>query len=254
MTRLLILGGTSEASGLARQLAPLMNVVDVVDAVDVVDVVTSLAGRTTAPVLPPGRIRVGGFGGVQGLARYLVEERVDTVIDATHPFAANMQWNAYSACAQVGVRRLRLLRPGWTAQPGDRWSRVANLTEAGAELRASGAARVLLSTGRQELAPFAHLSPMWFLLRSIEAPVIPPGMQAEVVLARPPFTVESELELLRTHTIEVIVTKDSGAAATAAKLVAARQLGLSVVMVDRPPSPPGPMAADVEQAMRWLDE
>ena len=251
MTRLLILGGTSEASGLARQLAPL---IDVVNAVDVVDVVTSLAGRTTAPVLPPGRIRVGGFGGVQGLARYLVEEGVDTVIDATHPFAANMQWNAYSACAQVGVRRLRLLRPGWTAQPGDRWSRVANLAAAAAALRASGAARVLLSTGRQELAPFAHLSPMWFLLRSIEAPVIPPGMQAKVVLARPPFTVESELELLRTHTIEVIVTKDSGAAATAAKLVAARQLGLAVVMVDRPSSPPGPMAADVEQAMRWLDE
>lgn len=250
MTRLLILGGTSEASGLARQLAPLING----KGVDAVDVVTSLAGRTTSPVLPPGRIRVGGFGGVDGLARYLVEEKVDVVIDATHPFAANMQWNAYSACTQVGVRRLRLLRPGWTAELGDRWTRVADLAGAAAALVAMGAVRVLLTTGRQELAPFAHLSPMWFLVRSIEAPVIPAGMQAEVVLARPPFSVESELELLRTHNIKVIVTKDSGAEATAAKLVAARQLGLTVVMVDRPPSPPGPTAADVEQAMRWLGE
>ncbi len=248
MTRLLILGGTSEASGLARQLAPLS------DVMDVVDVVTSLAGRTTSPVVPPGRIRVGGFGGVEGLARYLVEERVDAVIDATHPFAANMQWNAHTACLQVGVRRLRLLRPGWTAQPGDRWSRVTDLTGAAAALSASGADRVLLTTGRQELAPFAHLSPMWFLIRSIEMPVIPAGMQAEVVLARPPFTVKSELELLRMHSIEIIVTKDSGADATAAKLVAARQLGLGVVMVDRPQSPPGPTAANVEQAMHWLGE
>ena len=243
MTRLLILGGTSEASGLARQLAALA---------PLTDVVTSLAGRTTSPVLPPGRIRVGGFGGVDGLARYLGQERVDAVIDATHPFAANMQWNAHAACLRVGVRRLRLLRPGWTAQPGDRWYCVADLAGAAAALVAMGAVRVLLTTGRQELAPFAHLSPMWFLVRSIEAPVIPAGMQAEVVLARPPFTVESELELLRTHSIEVIVTKDSGADATTAKLVAARHMGLAVVMVDRPPSPPGPMATDVEQAMRWL--
>lgn len=242
MTRLLILGGTSEASGLARQIAPVM------------DVVTSLAGRTTSPVLPPGRTRAGGFGGVEGLARYLVDEGVDAVIDATHPFAANMQWNAYTACLQLGVRRLRLLRPGWTAQPGDRWRGVADLTGAAAALKASGAARVLLTTGRQELVPFARLSPIWFVLRSIEVPVIPAGMQAEVVLARPPFTVESELQLLRTHSIDTVVTKDSGADATVAKLVAARQLGLDVVMVDRPPSPPGPTAANVEQALNWLGE
>ena len=241
--RVLILGGTSEASALARSLAA--------SALDA-DVVTSFAGRTSSPVLPPGRSRIGGFGGVGGLARYLADERVDAVIDATHPFAALMPWNAEAACTRLGVRRLRLLRPGWTAVPGDRWIRVPDLAAAADGLAALGAARVLLTTGRQELEPFAGLSPTWFLLRSIEAPVVPVGMDADVLLVRPPFTVESELKLLCDHMIDCVVTKDSGGAATGAKLEAARHRGIPVVMVDRPPSPPGPTVSSAGAALGWL--
>ena len=242
MTRVLILGGTSEAFALAHGL--------IVDAS--VDVITSLAGRTTAPLRPPGRTRIGGFGGVDGLVRYLRDERIDALIDATHPFAAVMPWNAQAATDLTGLARVRVLRPGWSAGPGDRWHRVPNLAAAADALRELGAQRVFLTTGRQELTPFAGQPDIWFILRSIESPDVPDGLHGEVLLARPPFTVEAERALLTLHRIDVLVTKDSGASATTAKLVAACELGVPVVMVDRPPGPPGPMVESVPDAIAWL--
>ncbi len=240
--RVLILGGTSEASALAGAL----------DATDDHDVVTSFAGRTASPVLPPGRTRIGGFGGTDGLVRYLRDDHIDALIDATHPFAAVMPWHAHDAGAAAAVPRLRLYRPGWTAHTGDRWHRAPDLSAAASLLTGLGSKRVFLTTGRQELVPFTGLSNVWFLVRSIETPDVPPGMTAEVLLGRPPFTVDNERQLLRAHNIDTLVTKDSGAVATAAKLVAARELGIGVVIVDRPPQPPGPLVATVSEARDWL--
>ena len=240
--RVLILGGTSEASALAGALS----------ADDRYDVVTSFAGRTASPALPPGRTRIGGFGGTDGLVRYLRDEHIDALIDATHPFAAVMPWHAHDAGAAAAVPRLRLYRPGWTAQAGDCWHRVPDLPSAPERLTELDARRVFLTTGRQELAPFARLSNIWFLLRSIDTPDVPPGMTTAVLLARPPFIVAGELELLLAHNIDTVVTKDSGAIATVAKLVAARQLGIGVVMVDRPSQPPGLVVATVSEARHWL--
>ena len=217
-----------------------------------VDVITSFAGRTTAPRLPPGRTRIGGFGGVDGLVRYLLDERIGALVDATHPFAAVMPWHVRAAAELTGVARLRILRPGWSAGPGDRWHRVPNLAAAADALRELGAQRVFLTTGRQELAPFAGRPDIWFILRSIESPEVPAGLQGEVLLARPPFTVEAERALLSMHRIDVLVTKDSGASATTAKLIAARDVGVPVVMVDRPRMPPGPMVESVPEALSWL--
>lgn len=238
---MLLLGGTSEASALARSLAARPGVT----------VTTSFAGRTTAPVAPAGATRVGGFGGPDGLAAYLRAERVDVLVDATHPFAAHMRWHAATAAAAAGIPRLRVERPPWAPVAGDRWTSVADLAGAADAVRAAGHARVFLSTGRTELAPFARCD-CWFLVRSVEAPGDLPLPRVEVVLARGPFRYDDELALLRAHGIDAVVTKNSGAAATAAKLAAARTLGLPVVMVERPPSPPGPQAATADEALAWV--
>jgi precorrin-6A/cobalt-precorrin-6A reductase len=242
--RVLLLGGTSEASGLARRLASRRGVT----------VTTSFAGRTSAPVAPAGLTRVGGFGGAAGLAGHLRDERVDVLIDATHPFAARMRWHAAAAAADAGVPRLRVERPAWAPVAGDRWVTVADLPAAAAAVTGGGFRRVFLSTGRTELAPFVACDGVWFLVRSVEPPDDMPLAAAEVVLARGPFAVADELALLRGRAVEAVVTKNSGAAATAAKLAAARRLGLPVVMVQRPPSPPGPTAATVDEALAWFDQ
>ncbi len=211
--RVLILGGTTEAADLARRL----------DASGWA-VTTSLAGRTRRPAPLPGAVRIGGFGGIDGLVAHLRAEPVAAVVDATHPFAARMPHHVAAACSTAGVPRLRLLRPGWTAGPGDRWQRVPSLDAAAASVVASGARRVFLTTGRQELAPFAALVDVWFLVRAIEAPDPQPLARATVILDRGPFAVEDERALMAAHAIEVVVTKDSGGTATAAKLTAARDL------------------------------
>ncbi|MFF7690641.1 cobalt-precorrin-6A reductase [Streptomyces syringium] len=238
----LILGGTTEARRLAAELA----------ADPALRVTSSLAGRVTAPRLPAGQVRIGGFGGPEGLARWLREQQVDALIDATHPFAGTISCNAARAAADVHVPLLALRRPGWVAEPGDDWHPVGSLAQAADVIPALGK-RAFLTTGRMGLAAFAHLEDMWFLVRSVDAPEPPVPARMEVLLARGPFTVEGEAELLRRHGIDVLVTKDSGAAATAAKLVAARQAGIPVVIVRRPPAPAGvPVAADPAEAVRWL--
>jgi precorrin-6A/cobalt-precorrin-6A reductase len=241
-TRVLVLGGSTEASQLARRLADRP-----------FDVVTSFAGRTRERVQPPGAVRVGGFGGIDGLARYLRGERIDVLVDATHPFAAQMPHHAAAACAGTGVPRLRLCRPPWAAGPGDRWHLVPDLAAAAAEVRRLGARRVFLTTGRQELAPFVPLADTWFLVRAIEEPSVALPPQSQVVLARGPFDEADEYALLVEHRIDAVVAKNSGGTATAAKLAATRRLEVPVVMVERPPAPPGPQAATVDDAIVWLD-
>ncbi|MFE7131846.1 cobalt-precorrin-6A reductase [Streptomyces sp. NPDC057638] len=240
--RVLVLGGTTEARRLAELLEPLAGV----------EVTSSLAGRVAAPRLPVGAVRIGGFGGADGLARWLREHRVDALVDATHPFAGTMSHHAAEAAAAAGVPLVALRRPGWTAGPGDRWHPVDSLVGAAEVLPRLGE-RVFLTTGRSGLAHFAGLDGLWFLVRSVDAPegVRPP--RCELLLDRGPFDLEGERELLRRHRIDVLVTKDSGGAATAPKLTAAREAGVPVVVVRRPSVPEGvPEVAGPEGAVGWL--
>jgi precorrin-6A/cobalt-precorrin-6A reductase len=239
--RVLLLGGTGEARWLAAAL---------VERGD--DVVSSLAGRVADPLLPPGEVRIGGFGGAEGLAAWLRVHPVRAVVDATHPFAATMTAHAARAAAATGTALLRLQRPGWRPQPGDDWRWVDTLEEAAAAV--TGFAHVFLTTGRTGLGAFAGLAGE-VLVRSVDPPEPPLPPRTTVVLARGPFTVEEELALMREHRVDVVVTKDSGSHLTEAKLTAARRLGVPVVVVRRPPLPPGvPVVATVEEALRWLAE
>ncbi|WP_406396052.1 cobalt-precorrin-6A reductase [Streptomyces sp. NBC_00882] len=240
---ILILGGTTEA----RELAAVLT------ARPGVRVTTSLAGRVTRPGAVAGEVRIGGFGGAAGLADWMREEHVDALIDATHPFARAITAHAAQAAAATGVPSVVLRRPGWRPGPGDRWHPVDSLAEAAALLPGLGR-RVFLTTGRMELAAFAHLSELHFVVRSVELPEPPMPPHTEVLLARGPFTVADESTLLDDHCIDVLVTKDSGGAATSAKLTAARELALPVVVVRRPPLPEGVGSVpDVAGVQRWLD-
>ncbi|MET8624111.1 cobalt-precorrin-6A reductase [Kitasatospora sp. NPDC004669] len=244
MTRhILILGGTTEGRALAAALAPSPH-----------KVTSSLAGRVARPRLPAGEVRIGGFGGPEGLAAWLRGERVDAVVDATHPFAAGISHNAALAAAATDVPLLVLRRPGFTRVPGDHWHPTPSLAAA-ADLLPGLGRHVFLTTGRQGIAAFAHLDGVHFLARSVDPPEPPLPPSFEVLLDRGPFTLDGERALLREHRIDVLVTKDSGGAATAPKLTAARELRLPVVMVERPPVPDGvPVAPDVPGAVHWLEQ
>ncbi|WP_030677739.1 cobalt-precorrin-6A reductase [Streptomyces sp. NRRL B-1347] len=242
---ILILGGTTEARRLAERLA---------EQAPGLRVTNSLAGRVAAPRLPPGEVRVGGFGGAEGLAAWLRAHAVDALIDATHPFAGTISFNAARAAADAHVPLLALRRPGWVPVAGDDWREAGSLTEA-AELLPALGSRVFLTTGRMGLAAFAALDAQWFLVRSVDAPEAPHPPRMEVLLDRGPFTLEGERELLRRHRVDVVVSKDSGGAATAPKLTAAREAGLPVVVVRRPPVPEGvPVVAEPAAAVRWITD
>lgn len=235
--RLLILGGTAEARLLAAALA------------GDIEVTSSLAGRTRDPRLPVGDVRIGGFGGVSALARTLVD--FAAVVDATHPFAAQITANAAAAAAIARVPLLVLRRPGWAPGPGDDWRWVDTLAEAAERLPELGS-RPFLTIGRQELAAFSRL-PLWCLVRTVDppGPVVPPRMH--LVLDRGPFTLDGERALLREHRIDVLVTKDSGGAATAPKLAAAREAGIPVVVQRRPALPEGvAVVGTVAEAAGWV--
>ena len=242
MKRVLILGGTGEAAQLAARAATLPGV----------EVITSLAGRTRQPVTPSGRVRIGGFGGDAGLADYMRAQRIDLLIDATHPFAALISFNAATAARACGLPHLLLLRPAWEPVAGDCWIAVESIAAA-VSILPSLAQRVFLTIGRQDLAAFAPLTALWFLMRMIDPPTpdtpVPPGT---LVLDRGPFTLEDERELLQAYAIEAIVSKNSGGDATYAKMIAARELALPVVMVQRPAIPEGEQVTDVEAALAWL--
>lgn len=240
----LILGGTTEARRLAESLAAGTRAG--------LKVTSSLAGRVGAPRRPPGDVRVGGFGGAEGLARWLREHAVDAVVDATHPFAGTISSNAASAAAATGVPLLALSRPGWVPVEGDTWHEAGSLEDAAGLLPSLGR-RVFLTTGRLGLSAFAALGDLWFLVRSVDAPQAPAPARMEVLLDRGPFTLQGERELLRRHAIDVLVTKDSGGEATAPKLTAAREAGLPVIVVRRPPVPTGiPVVTGPEAAVGWL--
>ncbi|MDZ8238617.1 MAG: cobalt-precorrin-6A reductase [Nostoc sp. ChiQUE01a] len=242
MIRILILGGTGDAAELAARLA----------SIERVEVITSLAGRTRDPLVPLGDLRVGGFGGVAGLASYLEVMQIDLLIDATHPFASQISWNAVDAATKVGVTNLRLIRPPWQKVSGDRWIEVDSVAAAATILQ-NQAQRVFLTVGRQELAAFAHLKEIWFLMRMIDAPtpdaLVPPGM---LLCDRGPFTLYNEREILIHHNIDTIVSKNSGGDATYAKIIAARELEVKVVMVNRPAIPPGNYVTNVDDALAWV--
>ncbi|MFL5285610.1 MAG: cobalt-precorrin-6A reductase [Rhodopila sp.] len=241
---LLILGGTTEGYALAAALAGQAGL----------RVISSLAGRTANPRLPAGESRIGGFGGPEGLAAWLREAKITAVVDATHPFANRMGWNAAAACAATGTRLLRLERPAWQPGPGDNWLQVADWEEAAA-LVGRIAWHVLLALGRQEIAAFAALDHVRFLIRTVDRPdPMPRFVRAELLLARGPFQEDEEYALMRSRGIDTVVCKNSGGTATDGKLAAARRLGIPVVMRQRPPRPETLRATTVAEAVAWVKD
>ncbi len=241
--RILILGGTTEASALAALLAGRSDFCPLL----------SMAGRTSDPRPLPIPTRIGGFGGVAGLASFLAQERIEAVVDATHPFAAVMSRNAAEACGQTGVRLLALRRPPWKQQEGDRWIEVGSMEDS---VRALGdiPRRVFLTVGRLELPPFVAAPQHTYLVRTIEP--IGDALPVPDIIAiqdRAPFDEAAERALMERERVEVVVTKNSGGAATYPKIAAARALGLPVIVVARPEKPRGvEEVATAEAAFDWL--
>ncbi len=241
MKKLLILGGTGDALVLAERVQRMPDLL----------VISSLAGRTRQPVLPTGQIRTGGFGGEQGLVDYLRSNQIDFLIDATHPFAQRISENAAGAALVCGMPFLVLERSAWSKNSDDHWLEVSD-HQAAAELLPQLGQRIFLTIGRQELGFYAHLQDLWFLMRSIDLPdlpLIPPG---ELLLAKGPFDLAAERKLLLKYQIQAIVSKNSGGEATYAKILAAKELGLPVVMIQRPAISTGERAHTVDQAIKWL--
>lgn len=212
--------------------------------------VLSYAGRTAAPRAQPVPLRIGGFGGAEGLARYLRETGISRVVDATHPFAAQISRNAIAACAETATPLLALERPAWQPGPGDRWTPVPDADHAAA-LLAGPPQRVFLAIGRQTLPTFAGQPQHHYLLRLVDPPQSLPLPDCTVELARGPFDAASDRALLLRHDITLIVAKNAGGAGAEAKLTAARDLGLPVILIDRPPIPPRPVTASIDKALRW---
>lgn len=245
MTRLLILGGTAESVALAQALH---------DQHPDWDIVTSLAGVTRNPVTGPGRLREGGFGGAAGLADYLRAESINALIDATHPFAATMAHHAEQAAGELGIARIKLVRPMWERTTEDRWIEIESPADAARTLQELGARSVFMTLGRRDLEAFASLTETRFITRMIEPPdQTLPLPRAELILARGPFTIDNEEALMRDHRVDALVTKASGGGATQAKIIAARNLSVPVVMVTRPDMPGGPAAESVEDVVAWLE-
>lgn len=241
--RVLILGGTTEARRLAERLAARTDV----------DIVSSLAGRVASAVMPQGRVRVGGFGGATGLSSWIEAHRIRAVIDATHPFAATISWNAATAAASSHVPLLALARAPWAPGEGDLWHEAASLEDAAVMLPELGR-RHFLTIGRQGVSWFAEVKDAWFLVRCVDPPEQPMPRRMELLLDRGPYSLDAEIALMRGHRIDTVVTKNSGGASTGAKLTAARQLGLAVVMVRRPAAPSGVTeVTDIEDALGWVD-
>jgi len=241
--RVLVLGGTGEARALASVLVERG-----------VDVVSSLAGRVSAPALPVGTVRVGGFGGIDGLADHLVAERFDRVVDATHPFAARITANAVAATARVGVPLVRLQRPGWAAHPLAGTFTWVDDVDAARDAAEAVGRRPFLTTGRQQLEAFAAWDDRYVLARVVDPPDWEVPATWEVLRARGPYPYAAERDLLESRHIDVLLTKDSGGALTEAKLAAAHDVGVPIVVVRRPPVPRGVRVVEsVEAAVAAVD-
>ncbi|MBB4369286.1 precorrin-6A/cobalt-precorrin-6A reductase [Bradyrhizobium sp. cir1] len=240
MTRALILGGTADASLLAAEIARAR-----------IDAVYSYGGRTRAPAGQPLPTRIGGFGGVSGLADYIRREGITHVIDATHPFAAEMSRNAVAACAEAGTPLIALERMPWDRTQGDNWIEVADVNAAVAALPETPA-RVFLAIGRQHIAPFAAKPQHSYTLRFVDPPETSLPFTADVIVSRGPFTLDGELDMMRTRGIGWIVARNSGGDGARAKIDAARTLGLPVVMISRPELPDRPRVESVTEVMQWF--
>lgn len=239
--RILLLGGTAEAGRLARALAEAG-----------IDAVYSYAGRTDAPAGQPVPVRTGGFGGPEGLAGFLTEGGFTHLVDATHPFAAQMTRQAAEVCDRLGLPFLRIDRPAWVAGPGDRWSHVADLAGAAAALP-SAPATVFLAIGRQGIGAFASRPEHRYLLRLVDPPEGPlPLPRCTVILGRGPFDAAADRALMEAEGVAVVVAKNAGGGGAEAKLRAARALDLPVIMIDRPVLPALPAVTGPEEAMAWL--
>jgi precorrin-6A/cobalt-precorrin-6A reductase len=238
--KILILGGTAEARELANRLVALGH-----------DVITSLAGRTQDPILPEGGLRMGPFGGIPGLCAYLRAARIERLVDATHPYAGLISINAVAAARTTGILLVRYMRPVWTAQPGQNWVHVGSVQEAADALPAG--ADVLLATGHTGLETFLERADCHLQVRVIEAPAFDLPAHADLIISRPPYSVDEEMALFRRHGITHVVTKNSGGEQTSAKLEAARRMGVTVIMIARPTYGPALEVASVAGAIEALD-
>jgi len=242
--RILILGGTTEAAALARTVSDRFG--------NLLCVTTSLAGRTERPRAVAGRVRIGGYGGAAGLAAYLRAESIAAVVDATHPFAARISSAARLACDQVEIPRLMLRRPPWRRQIMDRWIEVRNIAAAAATVGHVGQ-RAWLTVGASEISEFAAVGGVHFLVRLVDRPRQPLPLQSyDLIIGRGPFTLAEERRHIERHAVDVLVCKASGGGATEAKIIAARERGLPVIIVQRPPPEPGQSVATVDAAIEWL--
>jgi precorrin-6A/cobalt-precorrin-6A reductase len=243
MPRILILGGTAQARHLAERLRPRRDL----------DITLSLAGRTASPAPQPVPTRVGGFGGVVGLADYLRSERIDALIDATHPYAATISAHAVEAARQTGVPLVVLRRPPWVARTGDRWTEVGDVPAAVAALGAAPR-RVFVALGRNEVGTLLAAPQHHYVIRSVD-PVEPPLAlpKAFYITGRGPFSEAHDRDLMRAHGIEVVIAKNSGGEATYGKIAAARGLGIEVIMLRRPNPPAAPAADTIDEVLAWLD-
>ncbi|WP_170465234.1 cobalt-precorrin-6A reductase [Ruegeria arenilitoris] len=240
MTNLLILGGTTEANALAKTLAERG-----------IPATYSYAGRVDNPRPQPLPVRVGGFGGVEGLASYLRDHGITHVVDATHPFAAQMSTNAVAASKAANVPLVALARPAWRKQDGDRWQHVADIDAAVAALTGPKR-RVFLAVGRLHLEEFSAQPQHQYLLRLVDEPDALPLPHCDVVVSRGPFTEAEDRALMESHRIEVVVSKNSGGSGARAKLDVARALGVPVLMIDRPSLPQRTELSNVAQVLDWL--
>lgn len=243
---LLILGGTTEATALGK----------LIDAQGLLSkglhATMSFAGRVERPARHPVPRRIGGFGGVAGLVRYLRDHGVTHVVDATHPFASQMSFNAVEACAQAGVPLIALTRPAWQAEPGDSWTHVPDIAGAVAALDRP-AQNVMLAVGRMHLEAFAPNPQHRYLLRLVDAPSTPPPFPHHAIeVSRGPFTHDGDLALMQSHEIQLVVSKNAGGTGAYAKISAARALGLPVVMIDRPSQPERAECADPQGVLDWM--
>ena len=242
MPNILLLGGTTEGSALARLLA-----------VRGIGTTLSYAGLTAHPRAQPVPVRVGGFGGVAGLADYLRDNRVTHLVDATHPFAAQMSAHAVAAARLAGVPHIALTRPPWQPVAGDRWTRVPDIDAAVAAL-AGPVRRIMLALGRMHVGAFAAQAQHHYLLRFVDAPDRPPALpRHSLIVDRGPFTRDGDIALMQAHGVDLVVAKNAGGSGADAKLVAARALGLPVLMIDRPILPERMEVMRPEEVIAWID-
>jgi precorrin-6A/cobalt-precorrin-6A reductase len=246
MKKILILGGTGDAVKLATKLV----------AIPEIEVISSLAGRTKKPLALVGQVRIGGFGGAEGLANYLQENSIDILIDATHPCAGQITNNGAIASQIANIPHLMLVRPQWEKVAGDNWIEVESVAAA-ARAISEEVDRVFITSGRQQLEPFLERSQIypniWYLIRSID----PPDLElpnSKVLLDRGPFSLEQERQLLRDYQIQAIVSKNSGGDATYAKVITARELGIPIIMVQRPAMPEGNKVTSITDAIAWIHQ